>query len=133
VSEQGDEELDRHEQLEAVARAAESLLTFENAALPLAVIDPAGRIVMANGAAHTLLGYEFSELVGRSVDDVVVSAPLSWRARIGTGEAVSPEQRVRLRCKDGSEVTVVSSSLLVSDAHGVVRYGVARAIPDDAP
>jgi PAS domain S-box-containing protein len=132
VSEPGGGDPVRHEQLEAAATGG-SLLTFEKAALPLAVIDPTGRIVMANRAAHAMLGYEFNELVGRSVDDVVISAPLAWRARIETGATSTPEQRVRLRCKDGSELTATSSSLLVSDAQGVVQYGIARAIPDDAP
>jgi PAS domain S-box-containing protein len=133
VSEQGGGDPFRHEPLEAAPTGAGPLLTFEKAALPLAVIDPSGRIIMANRAAHAMLGYEFNELVGRSVDDVVISAPLSWRARIETGAKSSPEQRVRLRCQDGSELTATSSSLLVSDAQGVVQYGIARAIPDDAP
>jgi len=42
---------------QTVATTAESLLAFENAALPLAVCDPDGRIVMCNRALRALLGY----------------------------------------------------------------------------
>jgi PAS domain S-box-containing protein len=130
----GDEYVGRHEEEQTVSGTAESLLTFENAALPLSVILPAGRIVMANRAMRALLGYEIDELEGKSVGEVVVGEveePLElFRRRIEEGERVSAERRIRLRCKDGGEVVVRASSVLVPDSQGAVRYVVARAAPD---
>jgi PAS domain S-box-containing protein len=131
VSEEERGDVGRDEEAETVAGTAESLLTFENAPLPLGVILPLGQIVMANRALRRLLGYEFDELVGKSVGDVVVGEaeePLvSFRRRIEEGQRVSPERRIRLRCKDGGEVAVRASSVLVPDSQGAVRYIVARA------
>ncbi|TMK88498.1 MAG: PAS domain-containing protein, partial [Actinobacteria bacterium] len=71
---------------QTVAGAAESLLAFENAALPLAVCDPGGRIVMCNRALRALLGYELDEVLGMPVEDIVEHDPdalyTSWDARL---------------------------------------------------
>jgi PAS domain S-box-containing protein len=130
VTEKDDKDLVRRQNEETVAGTAESLLAFENAALPLAVILPAGRIAMANRAARSLLGYEFGEIVGMSIYDVVVSADRtnSWDERVDGGEPVTTEQRIRLRRKDGVEVAVMGSSLLVTDSEGAVRYVIAKAV-----
>jgi PAS domain S-box-containing protein len=130
VTEKDDKDVVRRQNEETVAGTAESLLAFENAALPLAVILPAGRIAMANRAARSLLGYEFGEIVGMSIDDVVVAADRahSWDERVDGGEPVTTEQRVRLRRKDGVEVAVMGSSLLVTDSEGAVRYVIAKAV-----
>ena len=120
---------------QTVATTAESLLAFENAALPLAVCDPGGRIVVCNRALRTLLGYELDELLGMSVGDVV--APdhggmyKSWEERLDPGaQPVTPQRRVELWRKDGSSVPVWASSSLVHDQDGNVRYVVARAVVD---
>lgn len=120
---------------ETVACTAESLLTFENAALPLAVCDPGGRIVMCNSALRALLGYELDELLGKPVGDVVAEDHdgkyKSWEERLGpTADVVTPQRRVRLWRRDGSFVPVWSSSVLVHDAEGQVRYVIARAVVD---
>lgn len=118
-----------------VAGTAESLLTFENAALPLAVCDPNGRIVMCNRALRAMLGYELDELVGKRVGDVVAAdyagMYASWNERLDpSAEAVTPERSVMLWCKDGSTVAVRASSALVRDDDGHVRYVIARAARD---
>ena len=120
---------------QTVADTAESLLAFENAALPLAVCDPGGRIVVCNRALRTLLGYELDELLGMSVGDVV--APdhggmyKSWEERLDSGaQSVTPQRRVELWRKDGSSVPVWASSSLVHDQEANVRYVIARAVVD---
>jgi PAS domain S-box-containing protein len=122
---------DEHD--ETIIGAAESLLTFENAALPLTLVCPEGQIVMANRAMRELLGYEFSDLVGRSMHDVVVANSdewsRAWEQRIQGGERVTPERRMQLRRGNGAEITVLASSVLVTDGQGAVRYVVARAVP----
>ncbi|MEY2568005.1 MAG: hypothetical protein QOE35_2534 [Actinomycetota bacterium] len=123
--------LDRHQ--ETITGTAESLLTFENAALPLTVVCPAGKIVMANRAMRNLLRYEFSDLVGRSMYDVVADPDEFkgvWEERLRGVPRVTPERPVRLRTGDGTEITVRASSTLVTDSQGTIRYIVARAVAE---
>jgi PAS domain S-box-containing protein len=80
-----------------------------------------------------LLRYEFSELVGRSMYDVVLDDhdELSriWEDRLDGGRRVSSERRWRLLRGDGTELTVWGSSVLVADSQDAVRYIVARVVP----
>ena len=120
---------------QTVATTAESLLAFENAALPLAVCDPGGRIVMCNRALRALLGYELHELLGMPVGDVVAAdhdGPYKkWSDRLDEdAERVTPERRFSLWRKDGSSVPVRASSSVVHDRDGAVRYVIARAVVD---
>jgi PAS domain S-box-containing protein len=135
VEELGGEDVDRHEYEETVAGAAASLLTFENAALPLLVVLPTRRIAMANRAVRMLLGYGF-ELIGQHVFDVVEGdrgvMDQVWEERMASREQVTPERRFELRCANGTLVTVRAASTLVTDASGAVRYIVVR-VSADAP
>lgn len=121
----------RHHE-ETVAETAESLLTFENAPLPLSIISPEGDVMLANRAMRALLGYEFGGLVGKSVLDLVAGEPSglrrAWAARIRADSSATPERAVRLRGADGSELPVRVSSVLVRDSQGAARYVVARAV-----
>jgi len=121
--------------VQTVAETAESLLTFENAALPLAVCDPTGRIVMCNRALRALLGYELDELLGKPVGDVVATDPAgkynTWRERLDpSAEAITGEQRRTLLRRDGTTISVRASSAVVRDDEGQVRYVIARACVD---
>lgn len=113
---------------------AESLLTFENAALPLCVMCTQGRVIMANRAMRALLGYAFNEISGKRIDELVVAEravlAAGWEERITSRQRVTPERRMRLRCADGSEVAVRASSVIVTDSQGSTRYVVARAVPE---
>jgi PAS domain S-box-containing protein len=118
---------------ETVAETAESLLAFENTGLPLCLMLPNGRLVMANRAMRTLLGYEFAELMAMNIPDVVPEAEMGlileeWNERAKSGERVSAERRVRIRRKDGRDLDVRASSVIVPDGQGFVRYIVARAL-----
>lgn len=120
---------------ETVACTAGSLLTFENAGLPLAVCDPAGRIVMCNRALRALLGYQLDELLGLPVGDVIAEDKDgkydSWEERLEPeADVITPQRRVTLRRKDGTRVPVWASSSLVHDDDGAVSYVIARAIVD---
>jgi len=120
---------------QTVAGTAESLLAFENAALPLAVCDPTAHIIMCTRALRALLGYELDELLGMPVGDVVATDQdgqyKSWEERLDTGaDIVTPQRRVTLWRKDGSSVPVWASSALVRDTDGAVRYVIARAVLD---
>jgi PAS domain S-box-containing protein len=120
---------------QTVADTAESLLAFENAALPLAVCDPGGRIVMCNRALRGLLGYELHEVLGMPVGEVVAADHdglyKKWSDRLDDdAEQVTPERRFSLWRKDGSSVLVRASSSVVHDGDGAVRYVIARAVVD---
>jgi PAS domain S-box-containing protein len=136
VVQNGESDVNSDEHEETIIGAAESLLTFENAALPLTVVCPEGKIVMANRAMRDLLGYEFSDLVGRSMHEVVVASSdewnRAWEERLQGGERVTPERRMQLRRGNGAEITVRASSVVVTDGQGAVRYVVARAVPERA-
>jgi PAS domain S-box-containing protein len=134
VGSEGHDYVDGGDMEGTVADTAESLLAFENAALPLGVLDPAGRIMLANRALRRLLGYELDELVGKSLHDLVVAdgtdVDEQWQQRLDSEARATPERRLRLRRKDGSLLRVRASSVSVPDSHGDIRYLVARAIAD---
>jgi PAS domain S-box-containing protein len=134
VGSEGHDYVDGGDMEETVADTAESLLAFENAALPLGVLDPAGRIMLANRALRRLLGYELDELVGKPVQDLVVSDGADvveqWQRRLDSAARATPERRIRLWRKDGSPLRVRASSVSVPDSHGGIRYLVARAVAD---
>jgi PAS domain S-box-containing protein len=120
---------------QSVTGTAESLLAFENAALPLAVCDPGGHIVMCNRALRALLGYELDELLGTPVGDVVQPDPdalyKTWHDRLDASALdITPERPFKLWCKDGSSVSVRASSSVVHDDDGEVRYVIAKAVLD---
>jgi PAS domain S-box-containing protein len=130
--ERSDGDLSRPDE-ETIGDTADSLLTFENAAIPLAVFCPDGKILMANRSLRVLLGYEFDEVVGVSVFDLVVSPvddpQRAWRRWVDTSDDVSAERRVSFICKDGSEIVVRASSVVVVDSQRAPRYVVTRAAP----
>jgi PAS domain S-box-containing protein len=134
VGSEGHDYVDGDDMEETVADTAESLLAFENAALPLGVLDPAGRIMLANRALRRLLGYELDELVGRSVQDLVAAdgedVDEQWQRRLDSAAQATPERRLRLWRKDGSLLRVRASSVSVPDSQGAIRYFVARAVAD---
>jgi PAS domain S-box-containing protein len=79
----------------------------------LVVADAAGRIVMANAAAATLLGYTIEELVALPVDALVPDAIRPRHADYREGYAKAPRARpmgtamdLVARRKDGSETMV---------------------------
>jgi PAS domain S-box-containing protein len=130
VNEKEEGDAVRRQEEETVTGTAESLLAFENAALPLAVILPTGRVAMANRATRAMLGYDFSELVGRTLFEVFGVDPEAWNQRLASNELVTPEHRERVTRKDGVEIEVRASTLLVTDASGTLRYVIAKAVPD---
>jgi PAS domain S-box-containing protein len=134
VTERDGDGVGRADDDESVVAAAEAVLIFENAALPLCVILPTGYIAMANRAMRTLLVYDSDELINRPIQDLVVADPDAlarvWEEWVtGGGASTNPESRVVLRCGDGTELTVRASSGRVTDSSGAVRYVVAQATP----
>ena len=118
---------------QTVAETAESLLAFENAALPLCVVQPTGNVLMVNRALRDLLGYAHDELVGASWDSFIADDPEDVVGQTKAqpdsgGELSTPERRIAARRSDGSSVWVRTSCVLVPDSRGAIRYMVARVI-----
>ncbi len=117
---------------QTVAETAESLLAFENAALPLCVVQPGGNVLMVNRALCELLGYGNDELVGQSWESFVADDPDEIidrsRGQLREGERVTPEQRIAARRSDGTSVLVRTSCVMVPDTQGSIRYMVARIV-----
>jgi PAS domain S-box-containing protein len=130
VNENDEDAAVRREDEETAAETAESLLAFENAALPLMVVLPTGRVAMANRATRALLGYRFDDMVGSTLFELFGTAPSEWRERVDTGPPVTSEHRTSMPRRDGVEIDVWASSLLVTDGTGTVRYVLVKAVPD---
>jgi len=100
----------------------------------LVVADAAGLIVLANPAAHALLGYPEGELVGERIDALVPQALRERHAAHRAGYARSPRPRpmgiemdlVALR-RDGSQVAV---EIALSPLHADGAALVVAAIRD---
>jgi PAS domain S-box-containing protein len=96
---------------------------FERAGEAIFITDREGRLVDVNAAASATTGFSRSELIGRSVFDLVVPDE-----RPDLSAARSQEESVhdwRLRTKDGSIVHLEISSRRLSDGR---RLGVARDV-----
>lgn len=97
---------------QAIRRSEQDLSDFfENAAIGFEWIGPDRRILRANPAQLSLLGYTRDEYIGRDASEFYVDREVAddlWN-RCLAGEAPF-EQEVRLRCKDGSIKYVLYSS-----------------------
>jgi PAS domain S-box-containing protein len=128
----GDEDLgpeaDPPDRIEEIAAAAEEFLMVENAALPLAVVLPNGRVAMANRALRDLLGYDRGDLAGRDVCELIAEDDCArhWREAVESG--VTAERTARLRRSDGASVRARVASMVVSDGSGAPRLVICRAV-----
>ena len=106
-----------------------SLLAFDESPTPMAILLMDGTIIKVNRELRDLLGYEEGELVGASGSAFSLSTDEA-RAEgeeelIGSGALHG--RAVELRGKDGSEVRVMTSAILVRDSEGNPRFVIARA------
>lgn len=122
---------------QTIVETAESLLAFENAALPLCVVQPTGNVLMVNRALRELLGYAHDELVGNPWNTFIADDPddVAGQAKrqADSGELATPERRVAARRSDGTSVWVRTSCVLVPDGRGAIRYMVARVSREPEP
>jgi PAS domain S-box-containing protein len=93
---------------EATARAL-----FEAAAQAILVVDPSGRIVMANPATEKMLGYNENELIGKSIELLVPEKLRGGHVGYRSGYFSNPQTRamglgrdLQARKKDGSVLDV---------------------------
>ncbi len=118
--------------VEAATRFAEVLRlgaerhrqVYLGAPVALAALDPARRIMAANEALLSLLGYRREELVGQPVDLLLARADRAAAdqdfARALAGDTLVPRVR-RLRRRDGADVTAILLERIERGADGLVR------------
>lgn len=123
-------ELARFEGVDGGAIGA-SLLAFDESPTPMALMMSDGTILKANRELRELLGYEEGELIGAPASRFSASTVVQLAERTDEMSATDSVhgRLTRLRRKDGSLVSVVSSALVVRDGDGEPRYVIARASP----
>jgi PAS domain S-box-containing protein len=98
---------------EQTLRASEEELNdfFEHASVGLHLIDPAGRILRANRAELTMLGYPVEEYIGRPIADFHCDADVAhdMLARLARGESLR-NFAARMRTRDRAVRHVLISS-----------------------
>ena len=110
--------------------------------LPDAVLqlDADRRLRAANEAASALTGYSLEQMVGRTIDEILDPRHLDgqpvwvngWHRSARLRSVVRiPEQRVRLRAADGSEVTATCTGRYTRDGDGRLR-GLVLVLRDGA-
>jgi len=106
-----------------------SLLAFDESPIGMAIVLFDGAIVKVNRRLRELLGYDEGELIGAPASMVTVGGDDDDGARrnqlLETG--VTHRRVTRLRRKDGSVFSAVTSAVLARDDEGQPRYVIARA------
>jgi len=119
----------KHTEEERRQSEAEFRATFENAAMGVALVNPAGTLLKANRALHQLLGYTAAELLGMAFaefthpDDVEADLPLNQDLIAGHREQYQTEKRF-LR-KSGGMVSVRMTTSVVRSPEGQPKYAIA--------
>jgi PAS domain S-box-containing protein len=100
--------------------------------------DTTGRVVLMNGAAEALTGWDQKQAVGASVDDVITLFDQKTRekcpsplleAHTAGGVATFPGERV-LVSKDGAERIISGSAALIKDKNGSQVIGTVLVLRD---
>lgn len=108
-----------------------SLLAFEESPTAMAIVLLDGTIMKVNGKLRELLGYDDGELIGASAATFSMSSEeVRAERRDELAATDATHARVtKLRRKDGTLVSAVTSALVVRDDEGQPRYIIARAGP----
>ena len=108
---------------------------FEQAPEAAVVLSTDGRVVRANKEFTRIFGHEAREVLGRSIDDLIVPEALLESAREYTNQ-LKQNGRVEVetlrRRKDGSEIYVSLLAVAVSTRSGrhVLNYAIYRDITE---
>jgi PAS domain S-box-containing protein len=108
---------------------------FEQAPEAAVVLSTDGRVVRANKEFTRMFGHEAKEVLGRSIDELIVPEALLESAREYTNQ-LKQNGRVEMetlrRRKDGSEIYVSLLAVAVSARSGghVVNYAIYRDITE---
>ena len=126
-------EVDARQQTAAALRSSEARFRaiFTEAGIGIGIADMSGRIVDANTAFASMLGYSVDEFRRLHVGDFVYSDDAAgiWELyeEIVTGKRESARVEKRYRHRDGHIVWTTLTASLIRDATGEPRYTVAMA------
>jgi diguanylate cyclase (GGDEF)-like protein/PAS domain S-box-containing protein len=126
-------EIRAREDAESALRASEARFRaiFRNAGIGIGIADLQGRIVDANEAFASMLGYTVEEFCRLRVGDFVYpdDAPGMWDLYRGIidGEIDTAQVQKRYRHRDGHLVWTELTASLIRDASGTPLYTVAMA------
>jgi PAS domain S-box-containing protein len=105
-------------------------VAFHRAPFGMALVGPDGVVLQVNAAFERMLGRPTSELVGRMIDDFIVSEDLSMaladRDRLLGGAVESQETVMRLRRSDGHDVWARVTRALVRDRDGKPSHMIGQ-------
>lgn len=110
--------------------------TFEHAGVGMVVMDRSGVLLHANRALGELFGYEPEELVGKRFQELKHPEEAALEAdqfhKLAIGELSRIQSERRYLHRDGREVWVQASAVLVRDSHGRPSYivGHVQSIDD---
>ena len=120
----------RRQESESATRAL-----FQAAAQAIFIVDPSGRVVMANPATEKMLGYPESELMGQSIELLVPEAARQRHVGHRTGYFSHPQSRpmgvgmdLRARRKDGSTFDAEISLSYIQSAQGTLAVAFVTDI-----
>jgi len=120
----------RREESESTARAL-----FQAAAQAIFIVDPSGRVVMANPATEKMLGYTESELIGQSIEVLVPEAARQRHVAHRTGYFAHPQSRpmglgmdLQARRKDGSTFDAEISLSYIQSLQGTLAVAFVTDI-----
>jgi hypothetical protein len=120
------------EELQKQTRRLDEL--FEQAPEGVAILDMEDRIVRANKEFTRMFGYEQHELVGRSIQEVIVPDALLDESREYVRQVKSGRLEVETirRRKDGSyvQVSLLAVPVITSSGEQVANYAIYRDITE---
>ena len=122
AKEQSDEAL-----IEAEARFRGS---FDGAAIGICLVSTDAKILQANHAFGSTLGYHPDELVGIPIEDLAHSDDRQlgnvWTHRLFSGDVSTLQLEMRYLHADGHAVWVSLSASCIRDSAGIVQYGIGQ-------
>ena len=120
----------KREESESTSRAL-----FQAAAQAIVIVDPGGRVVMANPATEKMLDYSESELIGKSIEMLVPDAARERHAIHRDGYFGHPQARpmgtgmdLQARRKDGSTFDAEISLSYIQSAQGILAVAFVSDI-----
>jgi two-component system cell cycle sensor histidine kinase/response regulator CckA len=105
------------------------MMSFDHAALGMALVNPDGRFVRANQTLCTLLEVPVEDLRGADLATFVVGDAGHWcPAELQTGAHASFQEELRLRGAGGREIVALVSGTLVADSGGRPEFYVCQVL-----
>jgi PAS domain S-box-containing protein len=120
----------RYDEKTLIANEERFRLAFENANIGMCMVDTDGRLVYVNKKFNEILGYEKSDIIGRSVNDVTHPEDLKISPTVirdaVSGKITHAEFEKRYIHKDGHILWGVVTASLVRDDKDAPMYFISQ-------